>query len=117
MLRLLLAVLVTMQPMLLAECAAMAAAPAPCASPCGDQHSSPPTEKSPCCKLGPQKVDPQAVKTATVEVRTNDGPVAVTVAQDSVIAPPARPATQLNTDPTDLLHKRPLSEVLCVLLV
>lgn len=117
MLRLVLALLVVLQPMLVAQCAAMSATPQ-CAPPCGDMgHSQSSQTPAPCCKLAPEKSDPQAVKTATVELRVNDDQAVMVAAPASATRPQIRSLSRGETIPTDLRHKRPLSEVLCVLLV
>jgi len=117
MFRLLLALLVLVQPMLLGECAALAATPEPCAPHCGDMDHPRTPQTAPCCKLAPAKSDPQALKTATVELRANDVQPMQVAARTVVVLPQVQPLRRAEASPTDLLHKRPLSEVLCVLLV
>lgn len=118
MFRLALALLIVLQPALVAQCAQLAAAPPSCVSQCGDMnHPQAPQEKAPCCRILPIKQDPQAVKTATVELRGTDPPSALVVAHDAVTMNPLGPFARAEATPTDLRHKRPLTEILCVLLV
>ena len=118
MLRLVLAILIVLQPTLVAQCAQFAAARQTCVPQCGDMnHSQAPQKKAPCCRIMPIKQDPQAVKTATLELRGTDSQPALVVTHDAVTMNGVRPFARAEATPTDLRHKRLLTEILCVLLV
>ena len=117
MLPIALAILIVLQP-LAAQCAVLTSLPASCASPCGQaDRPQTPQNTEPCCKFAPAKSNPQAVKTATIELRANDGQPVMLPVEATAASPLAPSLNRAEAVPTDLLHKRSQSEVLCTLLI
>lgn len=115
MLPIALAILIVLQP-LAAQCAVLASLPASCALPCdGMEHRQAPPKSAPCCQFAPAKSNPQAVKTATVELGANDGQPVAVVARATLSHVPS--FNRAEAGPPAWLQKRSFSEVLCTLLI